>query len=119
MHYIANYRRLQLLLPYDFVLHYILYYITQYITLYYIFSLYGTFSLFLIKLTSTRLADHLVFITLHNIIYMYYNKQHATLQVHYIIIQSKLPKLPPLLSSHLLYAVTLFPPDENSYIIAL
>lgn len=119
MHYIANYRRLQLLLPYDFVLHYILYYITQYITLYYIFSLYGTFSLFLIKLTSTRLII-LYLITLHNIIYMYYNKQHVTLQVHYIIIQSKLPKLPPLLSSHLLYAVTLFPPDEeNSYIIAL
>lgn len=35
---------------------------------------------------------------------MYYNKQHVTIQVHYIIIQSKLPKLPPLLSSHLLYA---------------
>lgn len=112
MHYIANYRRLQLLFPYDFVLHYILYYITQYITLYYIFSLYGTFSLL-------GWLIILYLITLHNIIYMYYNKQHVTLQVHYIIIQSKLPKLPPLLSSHLLYAVTLFPPDENSYIIAL
>lgn len=37
----------------------------------------------------------------------------------YLHIQSKLPKQPPLLSSHLSYAAILFPPDEKSYIIAL
>lgn len=36
-----------------------------------------------------------------------------------LYIQSKLPKRSPLLSSHLSYAVILFPPDEKSYIIAL
>lgn len=45
------------------ILYCITFYITLHNTLHYITfsSLYGTFSLFLIKLTSTRLADHLVF----------------------------------------------------------